>query len=52
MDIKQIDKNFDTTFVAPDDIEWFSVRQFPFSIHGIFYSEEEGPLGYSFGSLQ
>lgn len=42
MDIRKIDKNFDTTFVAPEDIEWFSVRELPFSIHGIFYSEEEG----------
>ncbi len=42
MDIRKIDKNFDTTFVAPEDIEWFSVRELPFSIHGVFYSEEEG----------
>ena len=42
MDIRQVDKNFDTTFVAPSDIEWFSVRELPFSLHGIFYSEEEG----------
>ena len=42
MDIRKIDKNFDTTFVAPEDIEWFSIRELPFSIHGIFYSEEEG----------
>ena len=42
MDIKKIDKNFDTTFVAPEDIEWFSVREFPFSIHGVVYAEEEG----------
>jgi hypothetical protein len=42
MDIKTIDKNFDTSFVAPDDIEWFSIREMPFSVHGVFYSEEEG----------
>ena len=42
MDIKKIDKNFDTTFVPPEDIEWFSVREVPFSVHGIFYVEEEG----------
>lgn len=42
MDIKQIDKNFDTTFIAPQDVEWFSVREFPFSVHGVFYSEDEG----------
>ena len=42
MDIRKIDKNFDTTFVAPEDIEWFSVLETPFKIHGVFYSEEEG----------
>ncbi len=42
MDIRQIDKNFDTTFTAPEDIEWLSVRELPFSVHGVFYSEEEG----------
>ena len=42
MDIRKIDKNFDTTFVAPDDIEWFSIREVPFAVHGLFYSEEEG----------
>lgn len=41
MNIKDIDKNFDTTFTAPEDIEWFSVQTPPFSLHGIFYSEEE-----------
>ena len=40
MDIREIDKNFDTTFVAPEDIEWFSVQNLPFSIHGVVYSEE------------
>ena len=42
MDIKKLDKNFDTTFIEPADIEWFSVRALPFSVHGIVYSEEEG----------
>ena len=42
MDIKQIDKNFDTSFTPPEDMEWFSVLEQPFSVHGIFYSEEEG----------
>lgn len=42
MDIKKIDKNFDITFVPPEDIEWFSVREYPFSVHGVAYSEEEG----------
>ena len=41
MDIKKIDKNFDTTFALPEDVEWYSIRENPFSIHGIFYSEEE-----------
>ena len=42
MDIKKIDKNFDTTFSEPEDLEWYSVREEPFSIYGVFYSEEEG----------
>ena len=42
MDIKKIDKNFDTTFLPPEDIEWFSVREWPFSLYGVFYAEEEG----------
>lgn len=42
MDITKLDKNFDTTFVAPEDIEWFSVRESPFSVHGVTYSESEG----------
>ena len=42
MDIKKIDKNFDTTVVAPEDIEWFSVLESPFSIYGVTYSQEEG----------
>ena len=42
MDISKLDKNFDLTFTAPEDIEWFSALQQPFSIHGVFYAEEEG----------
>ena len=42
MDIKKIDKNFDTTFIPPEDIEWLSARELPFDVRGIFYSEEEG----------
>lgn len=42
MDIREIDKNFDTSFTPPEDIEWHSVRELPFSIHGVFYSEDEG----------
>lgn len=30
MDIQQIDKNFDTSFIVPEDIEWFSVRNIRF----------------------
>ena len=42
MKIETIDKNFDTTFHAPEDIEWFSVQSGPFTVYGIAYSEEEG----------
>ncbi len=42
MDIKKIDKNFDTSFQCPDDVEWFSVRETPFVTYGMYYSENEG----------
>ncbi len=42
MDIKKIDKNFDTTFIPPEDIEWRSAKECPFSVYGVTYSEEEG----------
>lgn len=42
MDIQKIDKNFDTSFVVPEDLEWFSVREAPFVTFGVTYSEEEG----------
>lgn len=42
MDITKIDKNFDTSFTPPEDIEWFSVKEKPFEIYGVFYSESEG----------
>ena len=42
MDIRRIDKNFDTGFTPPEDIEWFSVNEQPFSVHGVYYSEVEG----------
>lgn len=42
MNINAIDKNFDTNFAAPDDVKWFSIRETPFSIYGVTYSEEEG----------
>lgn len=41
MDIRKIDKNFDTTFTLPNDNEWFSVLEEPFSIHGVTYINEE-----------
>lgn len=39
--IKLIDKNFETSFEQPKDLKWFSINEFPFSIHGIYYSEKE-----------
>lgn len=42
MDITKFDKNFEVTFQAPSDIEWYDVRELPFSLHGVFYAEEEG----------
>lgn len=41
MAIQQIDKNFDTSFIVPEDIEWFSAREYPFSIYGVTYSDDE-----------
>lgn len=40
MNIQQIDKNFSVNinFTEPD-IVWYNVREVPFSIHGIIYSE-------------
>lgn len=42
MDITQIDENFKIQTINEPDIEWFDPRQAPFSLHGVFYSEEEG----------
>ena len=42
MDITQIDENFKIQPINEPDIEWFDPRQAPFSLHGVFYSEEEG----------
>lgn len=42
MTFEKIDKNFDSSFQLPTDVEWFSIREQPFSIHGIVYSKEEG----------
>ena len=41
MDLQQIDKNFKVvTDITEPDIEWYNVRQSPFSIHGLIYDEE------------
>ena len=42
MDIKTIDKNFNTDFEVPSDVQWYSVRENPFQTHGVYFSEEEG----------
>ncbi len=41
MDITEIDKNLKSTSITETDIVWRNVREGFFSIHGIFYSEEE-----------
>ena len=41
MDIKTIDKNFDTSFEAPEDLEWHSVFEEPFTIYGVSYDAEQ-----------
>ena len=41
MGITSIDKNFDTTFFAPNDIEWLSVADFPSMVYGVEYCKEE-----------
>lgn len=41
MNLIDIDKNFNTTFIEPDDIEWFSALQVPFKIFGVDYSDKE-----------
>ena len=33
---------FELSFEAPEDLEWFSVREEPFTTYGVYYSEEEG----------
>lgn len=42
MDITKIDRNFATSFEAPEDLEWYSVREAPFVTYGVFFAEEEG----------
>ena len=41
MDITEIDKNLKSTNVSAEDVVWRNVKEDVFSIHGIFYSEEE-----------
>ena len=41
MDISEIDKNLKSTAIKETDIVWRNVRDDAFSLHGIFYSEEE-----------
>lgn len=41
MILKHLDRNFDTSFECPQDIEWYSIREKPFKTYGIFYSEKE-----------
>lgn len=35
MGIRKTDKNFDTAVVAPEDLEWFSLRSLPFTVCGV-----------------
>lgn len=41
MDITEIDKNLKSTSIQEEGIVWRNVRDGIFSIHGIYYSEEE-----------
>ena len=41
MDIRKIDKNFQTSFSAPEDLEWYSALSAPFSLHGVYYEHSE-----------
>ncbi len=41
MDISKIDVNFKTVVVDEPDIIWHDPRISPFSIHGVFFSEQE-----------
>ena len=43
MRIEEIDKNMkiETTIDEPDLI-WLDAKELPFSLHGVFYDEEEG----------
>lgn len=40
MEIEQIDKNFQLKPIQETDVEWFNASKAPFSLHGVYYSEE------------
>ena len=41
MDIASIDKNFQLATIKETDVVWRNARDTAFSLHGVFYSEEE-----------
>ena len=42
MRIEELDKNFQLPALDEPDVEWFDTTQTPFSLHGIYFNEEEG----------
>lgn len=42
MDISEIDKNLTVYVNLPEDIEWFDIRQEPFTIYGLLDYKEDG----------
>ena len=40
MDIAEIDKNFEIKPLNEPDVEWFEIPQAPFSLHGVYFDEE------------
>ncbi len=41
MNISKIDPNFKTEVVNEPDIVWHDPRDLPFSIHGVYFSNQE-----------
>lgn len=41
MDITEIDKNLKSVTINETDVVWINARESAFSIHGVFYSQEE-----------
>ncbi|MBR5739012.1 MAG: hypothetical protein IKY02_03385 [Lachnospiraceae bacterium] len=41
MNLSPTNSFFELSFEAPEDLEWFSVREEPFTTYGVYYSEEE-----------